>query len=84
VPFTVWEKAHHENWDKSDWDKFLNDPFKRANHERLPRLAGAGLRWVAVDQEPRPTLTPGLVSSAPVLQGTSPMDTFAGSRQADG
>jgi len=29
VPFTVWEKAHHENWDKSDWDKFLNDPDNR-------------------------------------------------------
>ena len=22
VPFTVWEKAYAENWDKSDWNKF--------------------------------------------------------------
>jgi hypothetical protein len=39
VPFTVWEKAHHENWDKSDWDKFLNDPVE----PRLPRLGRADL-----------------------------------------
>lgn len=29
VPFTVWERAHHEDWDKSDWDRFLNDPDNR-------------------------------------------------------
>ena len=29
VPFTVWEKAYHENWDQKDWDKFLNDPENR-------------------------------------------------------
>ena len=29
VPFTVWEKAHNEGWDKSDWDRFLNDPDNR-------------------------------------------------------
>jgi hypothetical protein len=29
VPFTVWEKAHHEGWDQKDWDKFLNDPENR-------------------------------------------------------
>jgi hypothetical protein len=29
VPFTVWERAHHEGWDQGDWDKFLNDPSNR-------------------------------------------------------
>jgi hypothetical protein len=29
VPFTVWERAHHEGWDQSDWDRFLNDPAHR-------------------------------------------------------
>jgi len=25
VPFTVFEKAYHENWDETDWNRFLND-----------------------------------------------------------
>jgi len=25
IPYTEWEKAYHENWDKKDWDKFLNN-----------------------------------------------------------
>ena len=25
VPFTVWERAYHENWDEADWNRFLND-----------------------------------------------------------
>ncbi len=25
IPYTEWERAYHENWDKKDWDKFLND-----------------------------------------------------------
>jgi len=29
VPFTVWERAFHENWDQNDWNKFLNDPDNR-------------------------------------------------------
>jgi|GEM_PF-1928376 len=29
VPFTVWEKAHHEGWSDTDWAKFLNDPENR-------------------------------------------------------
>jgi hypothetical protein len=77
VPFTIWEKAHHENWDKSDWDKFLNDPrtATSASGRGGSEMGGGG---------PGTTTNPntGLVSSAPVLQGTSPMDTFAGSRAA--
>jgi hypothetical protein len=26
VPFPIWEKAYHENWDEADWNRFLNDP----------------------------------------------------------
>jgi hypothetical protein len=29
VPFTVWERAHHEDWDDKDWNRFLNDPDNR-------------------------------------------------------
>ena len=29
VPFPIWERAYHENWDQKDWDKFLNDPDNR-------------------------------------------------------
>jgi hypothetical protein len=26
VPFTVWEKAYHQDWDEKKWNEFLNDP----------------------------------------------------------
>jgi hypothetical protein len=29
VPYTVWERAYHENWDQKKWDQFLNDPENR-------------------------------------------------------
>ena len=29
VPFPIWERAYHENWDQKDWDRFLNDPANR-------------------------------------------------------
>jgi hypothetical protein len=29
VPFTVWEKAYHEDWDQKKWNEFLNDPENR-------------------------------------------------------
>jgi hypothetical protein len=25
VPFTVYERAYHQNWDEADWNKFLNN-----------------------------------------------------------
>jgi hypothetical protein len=25
VPFPIWEKAYHQNWDEADWTRFLND-----------------------------------------------------------
>ena len=30
VPMTVYEKAIIEDWDESDWKKWLNDPDNRA------------------------------------------------------